>query len=95
MATQFYRPKDFGGSTSRRLTLFGRFLFYVAPNSPVALFHDSDTNYLAGRTNVGHVSHVRSIDAETQEDGKYVLMRDPNKAMLNLYSVPPATFDDE
>jgi translation initiation factor 3 subunit D len=30
-----------------------------------------------------------------QEMGKYVLMREPNKAMLTLYRVPPGTFDDE
>lgn len=30
-----------------------------------------------------------------QEDGKYVLMREPNKAILTLYRVPPGTFDDE
>mmetsp|Transcript_24860 Transcript_24860/g.35068 ORF Transcript_24860/g.35068 Transcript_24860/m.35068 type:complete len:609 (+) Transcript_24860:141-1967(+) len=28
-------------------------------------------------------------------EGKYVLMRDPNKALLRLYSVPPKTFEDE
>jgi translation initiation factor 3 subunit D len=32
---------------------------------------------------------------QKQEDGKYVLMRDPNKAILNLYKVPLDTFDDE
>jgi len=30
-----------------------------------------------------------------QEEGKYVLMRDPNKAQLTLYKVPPETFEDE
>lgn len=29
-----------------------------------------------------------------QEDGKYVLMRDPNKAVVKLYQVPPGTFDE-
>ncbi|KAJ3101982.1 hypothetical protein HDU96_009795 [Phlyctochytrium bullatum] len=28
-------------------------------------------------------------------DGKYVMVKDPNKAMLRLYSVPPNTFEDE
>ena len=28
-----------------------------------------------------------------QEDGKYVLMRDPNKAVVKLYRVPPGTFE--
>lgn len=30
-----------------------------------------------------------------QEEGKYVLMREPNKAILSLYRVPPGTFDDD
>jgi translation initiation factor 3 subunit D len=30
-----------------------------------------------------------------QEEGKYVLMRDPNKSVLKLFSVPPGTFDEE
>jgi translation initiation factor 3 subunit D len=30
-----------------------------------------------------------------QQEGKYVLMREPNKATLTLYKVPPETFDDE
>jgi translation initiation factor 3 subunit D len=29
-----------------------------------------------------------------QEEGKYVLMREPNKAMLTLYRVPPGSFDE-
>lgn len=29
------------------------------------------------------------------EDGKYVLMRDPNKAILRLFKVPPNTFEDD
>jgi len=32
---------------------------------------------------------------QKQEDGKYVLMRNPNKALLTLYKVPPETFEDE
>jgi len=28
-------------------------------------------------------------------EGKYVLMRDPNKALLRLYSVPPGTFEED
>jgi translation initiation factor 3 subunit D len=28
-----------------------------------------------------------------QEDGKYVLIKDPNKQVLRLYSVPPNTFE--
>lgn len=30
-----------------------------------------------------------------QQEGKYVLMREPNKAQLALYRVPPETFEDE
>ena len=30
-----------------------------------------------------------------QKDGKYVLMRAPNKATLHLYSVPPETFEED
>lgn len=31
----------------------------------------------------------------TQPDGKYVLLKDPNKAVMRLYSVPLNTFEDE
>jgi len=29
------------------------------------------------------------------DDGKFVIMKDPNKAVLRIYGVPPDTFDDE
>ena len=29
------------------------------------------------------------------EDGKFVIMRDPNKAVIRIYRVPPDTFDTE
>lgn len=32
---------------------------------------------------------------QKQEDGKYVLMRQPNKAVLTLFKVPMETFEDE
>jgi translation initiation factor 3 subunit D len=32
---------------------------------------------------------------QKQEEGKYVLMRDPNKPLVRLYKVPPETFDEE
>jgi len=32
---------------------------------------------------------------QKQPEGKYVLMREPNKAMVKLYSVPPGTFEDD
>ena len=28
-----------------------------------------------------------------KDDGKYVLIKDPNKSTVRLYSVPPSTFD--
>jgi translation initiation factor 3 subunit D len=31
----------------------------------------------------------------SKEDGKFVLLKDPNKAMLRLYAVPAATFEEE
>lgn len=30
-----------------------------------------------------------------QPEGKYVIMRDPNKAQLKIYSVPPGTFESD
>ena len=30
-----------------------------------------------------------------QPEGKYVLMKHPNRALLRIYSVPPSTFEDE
>lgn len=30
-----------------------------------------------------------------KEDGKYVLIKDPNKSTVRLYSVPPETFENE
>jgi translation initiation factor 3 subunit D len=30
-----------------------------------------------------------------REDGKYVLVRDPNKPILRLYEVPAGSFEDE
>lgn len=29
------------------------------------------------------------------KDGKYVLVKDPNKSLLRLYEVPAGTFEDE
>ena len=29
------------------------------------------------------------------DDGKYVLVKDPNKSILRLYSVPDNTFEEE
>jgi translation initiation factor 3 subunit D len=31
---------------------------------------------------------------DDKPDGKYVLMKDPNKASVRLYSVPPNTFEE-
>ena len=30
-----------------------------------------------------------------KEDGKYVLVKDPNKNVLRLYAVPTETFEEE
>jgi translation initiation factor 3 subunit D len=30
-----------------------------------------------------------------QEDGKFVVMRDPNKAVVRIYSVPMSTFEED
>lgn len=32
---------------------------------------------------------------EASEDGKYVLVKDPNKPTMRLYQVPKDTFEDE
>ena len=32
---------------------------------------------------------------QDQPEGKYVIMRDPNKALLKIYSVPPGTFESD
>jgi translation initiation factor 3 subunit D len=32
---------------------------------------------------------------KNKKEGKYVLMRDPNKAIIRLFSVPADTFEDE
>ena len=29
------------------------------------------------------------------EDGKFVIVKDPNKPVLRIYSVPPNTFEDD
>ncbi len=31
----------------------------------------------------------------SKEDGKFILLKDPNKPILRLYSVPAGTFEDE
>ena len=31
----------------------------------------------------------------TLDDGKYVIMKDPNKPIVRIYSVPAETFEDE
>jgi translation initiation factor 3 subunit D len=30
-----------------------------------------------------------------REEGKYILVKDPNKSILRLYEVPATSFDDE
>ena len=36
-----------------------------------------------------------SLLQKQEEDGKYVLMRDPNKAIIHLYKVPAETFEED
>mmetsp|Transcript_15584 Transcript_15584/g.26047 ORF Transcript_15584/g.26047 Transcript_15584/m.26047 type:complete len:440 (+) Transcript_15584:88-1407(+) len=38
---------------------------------------------------------IQILRKQPDDFGKYVLMRDPNKAMLRLFKVPPTTFDEE
>jgi translation initiation factor 3 subunit D len=38
---------------------------------------------------------IQLLRKQPDDFGKYVLMRDPNKAVLRLFKVPPNTFDDE
>jgi translation initiation factor 3 subunit D len=38
---------------------------------------------------------VRTIVDMCREEGKYVLVKDPNKSILRLYSVPSGTFEEE
>jgi translation initiation factor 3 subunit D len=35
------------------------------------------------------------VICQAKDDGKYVLIKDPNKPVLRLYAVPPNTFEDE
>jgi len=32
---------------------------------------------------------------QREEDGKYVLVKDPNKSILRLYAVPAGSFEEE
>jgi translation initiation factor 3 subunit D len=43
------------------------------------------------------VDRIRTLDADEPADAvkKYVLIKDPNKSVLRLYSVPPTTFEED
>lgn len=43
------------------------------------------------------VDRIRGLDADEPVDAvkKYVLIKDPNRNVLRLYSVPPSTFDED
>jgi len=43
----------------------------------------------------GAVKEIVSIIRRQKGDGKFVVMRDPNKAVLRIYGVPPNTFEDD
>lgn len=47
------------------------------------------------RTIVDMVMRLGEQEGETKGQAKYVLVKDPNKNLLRLYSVPMATFTDE
>lgn len=38
---------------------------------------------------------VDMVMRESSEDGKYVLVKDPNKPTIRLYQVPKETFEEE
>lgn len=38
---------------------------------------------------------VRTIVDMCAEDGKYILVKDPNKTILRLYQVPGDSFDED
>ncbi|RAH73866.1 eukaryotic translation initiation factor 3 subunit D [Aspergillus aculeatinus CBS 121060] len=43
------------------------------------------------------VDRIRALDADEDDDKvkKYVLIKDPNRPVLRLYSVPPTTFEED
>jgi len=43
----------------------------------------------------GMVRKLVTLVLEQDEDGLYLLLKDPNKAQLHLYKVPDNTFDAE
>jgi hypothetical protein len=42
-----------------------------------------------------NISFTNRCNTHTQEDGKFVVMRDPNKAVVRIYSVPMSTFEED
>ena len=46
-------------------------------------------------TNIWGIVKMIIEMAVAKEDGKYVLLKDPNKPTLRLYAVPPNTFEEE
>ena len=43
----------------------------------------------------GIVRTIVDMVQREEEDGKFVLVKDPNKSILRLYAVPPNSFEDE
>ena len=43
----------------------------------------------------GIVRTIADMCLKAEEDGKFVLVKDPNKSILRLYEVPAGSFDDD
>ncbi len=43
----------------------------------------------------GIVRTIADMCLKQEEDGKFVLVKDPNKPILRLYEVPAGSFDEE
>jgi translation initiation factor 3 subunit D len=43
----------------------------------------------------GIVRTIADMCLKREEDGKFVLVKDPNKSILRLYEVPAGSFDDD
>eukprot|EP00614_Pseudopedinella_elastica_P002345 CAMPEP_0172592234 /NCGR_PEP_ID=MMETSP1068-20121228/11135_1 /TAXON_ID=35684 /ORGANISM="Pseudopedinella elastica, Strain CCMP716" /LENGTH=450 /DNA_ID=CAMNT_0013389115 /DNA_START=1 /DNA_END=1353 /DNA_ORIENTATION=+ len=56
---------------------------------------DLATNITLQLTNIWGIIKMLADKFLALEDGKYVLMRDPNKPVVRIYSVPPNTFEED
>jgi translation initiation factor 3 subunit D len=53
------------------------------------------TNIALKETNIWGIVKMLIELLQNQEDGKYVLLKDPNRPMLRLYSVPADAFESD